>query len=301
MREMFLAKKGIALLITLFFIMAITVAIGIGLKQVNEASANVQKEKTLLQTSMILDDILNFFNTSKLLGGIKDQTSLYIFLSQASFIPFESSGIKAMIELSSARSKFPVNKIRNNNASKEALIYYLNQYMVNPPYVDMLLDATGGISASDTYLSGIFYDNPYLYRQNITSLEHLSVVNDFYMKTYRDNKLDKIELDNLFSFSNKANYRIDLNYATPQVWELLLGCDNPRAIELSENAGAYTGKMEYIQEDEKEVLAQFSNIVSYFEPYINVNIEIIQDKQSAKISFEYDMKLKKGYNFVYEI
>jgi len=40
---------------------------------------------------------------------------------------------------------------------------------------------------------------------------------------------------------------------------------------------------------------------SFFEPYIYVVINIEQNKNNAIISFEYDIKKKKGSNFVYEI
>ena len=58
-------KKGIALLITVLFVMAITVAVGVGLKQVKVASKQVQNENFMLQASTVLDDILNILHSSK--------------------------------------------------------------------------------------------------------------------------------------------------------------------------------------------------------------------------------------------
>jgi len=41
--------------------------------------------------------------------------------------------------------------------------------------------------------------------------------------------------------------------------------------------------------------------VSYFEPFLDVKIEVIKDDSMAKIHFEYNIKNKKGSNFSYEI
>jgi hypothetical protein len=104
----------------------------------------------------------------------------------------------------------------------------------------------------------------------------------------------------LFYYSSESNISIDLNYATPVVWELLLGTTKERAEFLSDGMGSYTKLSDLnLDDDEKENLAKFRT--SYFEPLIFVEIEIMQETMQSKISFEYDIKKKEGYNFAYEI
>ncbi len=311
-------KKGIALLITMIFIIAITVAIGVGLKQINKASQSVQNESFMIETSMILDDVLRILQTSKELDMILKgddikikREAFYIFLSQTAFIPFESSGIKMSLELSSARSKFNPNTLFDENSTMnsnarhfvkvEALTRYLNLYEINAQYTDIIVDMISGIKEDMSYNTNIFNENPHLFRDYITSEKHLAEINDFYMKTYRENKLKNVPFKNLFYFSkDKTKYKIDLNYATVETWQLMLGCDKLRAEQLNEEAGSYSKLDDLVlSDDEKLSLAEFKT--SYFEPIVEVNVEIMKDELATKIRFEYNMKTKKGTNFVYEI
>lgn len=303
-----LNRKGIALLITVFFVMAITVAIGIGLKQVKEASWHVENERFMLQTSVIVDDVMKILQNSKELEQILSENSnegLFAFLSSASFIPFESSGVKVSIEIKSARSKFNPNALMdaNNTANiprVNLLKEYMNRSMVNVAYVDILLDIMGKVKEDGLYNSGIFKEKPSLFRDYLTSQKHLEEVNDFYKKTYHDNSLENIDFKNLFYFAKETSHKIDVNYATPQIWELILSCDKNRAEQLSMGGGFYNTLEDLdLSDEEKVALAKFNT--GYFEPYLDVLVNISQDTQSAKIEFEYDISTKKGSNFVYEI
>ena len=304
-------KNGIALLITLLFIIAITVSIGVGLKQVRIASSEIQKEDFILQTNIILDDILKFLRESKDLDEVvKDNSGdmLYMFLAQSSFIPFEASDIKISLEIKSARSKLNINSIldingTNSQISKDrisSLMGYFSKYGINDDYSDMLLDIMGKVKEDMSYNSDIFFEKPYLFRDYVVSQKHLDEVNDFYNKTYHDNSLKNVDFNQLFSFTPDIKSSIDLNYATSQVWELLLGVDSLRAEELVSGAGSYK-KLEDLKlsEYEKSMLSRFN--VSFFELYLDINMEIIKNSNIAKIHFEYDIKNRKGSNFSYEI
>ena len=120
------------------------------------------------------------------------------------------------------------------------------------------------------------------------------------MRNYHDGNLKNIDFKNLFCFNKKIDTKIDLNYATSEVWMLLLGVDKERADFLSSGMGTYY-KLEDIplSDDEKSLLNKFKT--SMYEPYIDVNIEVLQGKQHAIIRFEYDLIKNKGSNFVYKI
>lgn len=305
-------RKAIALLITLLFIIAITVAIGVGLKQVKHASQSVEDESFMIESNMILDDVLRLLKDTKELDFITTRgteeekiNALSVFLAQTAFIPFESGDIKVILELSSARSRFNPNAIVEVNGTVsqdrvEALKEYINSKRVNIEYVDFLLDSMSGIKEDGTYTTDIFNEKPYLFRNYITSSKHLEEINDSYMKTYRENTLNNLELENLFYFSKDRNSSIDVNYATKEVWEMMLGCDEIRAEQLSDEAGFYT-KLDdlLLTPDEIIYLSQFKT--SYLQLYLDVKVEILKDDKNAKIQFEYDMKKKRGSNFIYEL
>ena len=302
-------KRGIALLITLLFIIAITISIGVGLRYVSQASGEVKNSNFMFQTSVIIDDVIKILRESKELATvIQDGSaeSLYIFLSQSSFMPFESSGLRMTLEISSARSKFNPNGLMDSNGSNinlpkvEAMKSYLTNKMVDVGYIDILLDSMSGIKEDFTYNTEIFNDKPYLFRDYIVSIEHLEELNSFYEQTYHNNSLSNISFEKLFYFSNNRDSSIDLNYATSDVWELILGTSEQRAEELTLGSGTYTDLESLpLSDDEKDALTRFN--VSYFEPYLDVKINIVQNNQSSNIRFEYDINNKKGSNFSYDI
>jgi hypothetical protein len=299
-------KTGIALLITLLFIMAISISIGVGLKYVNDASAEVENENFLFQSRVVTDDIINLLKNSKEMEAIAKDNSiegLFIFLSQSGFIPFEIADLKVSIEIGSARAKFNPNTLSDGNNSIElqrvdALKEYVSRYRVEHTYVDILLDNMN--PANNSYNSSIFNDNPYLFREYISSDAHLEEINDFYTQTHYDNNLKNIDFDKLFYLSPDRHTKIDLNYATPEVWEMILGVDKQRAEQLSLGSGSYTD-LESLALDEEEIISLGRFDVSYFEPSLDIRLHISKDDKSADIKFEYDIKNKKGLNFSHAI
>ena len=295
-------KKGIALLITLLFIMLITISIGIGLKQVNQASAHVDGEKFLYQSSVILDDVMTVLKNSQELQDINSSSELNVFLSESSLIPFEANGIKVNITLSSARSRFNINSLVSGNKPNEkrveSLKQYVSNYMVITRYVDILLSSMGINQDNISYNSDLFDKKPNLFREYIASEKHLLELNKYYTNYYHEDSLKNIDFKKLFYYGKSDSYKVDLSYATPEVWEMMLGCSKQRAIELS--GGIYDSVVDIgLSKEEEVLLNRFKR--STFERFLDVRLSFMQDKQSANIRFEYDIENKKGSNFVYEI
>jgi hypothetical protein len=301
-------KTAIALLVTLFFIIAITVAIGLSLKYANNARDDINKENFLIQTNILLNDVIKIFQTSKEISTLASDSTgaeFRAFLAQASIIPIQSKHFKALISLSSARSKFNINELTDNNATVnkkifDALNVYFTNHNIRTDLTYMLIDNMSKIKTDMDYKSEIIFKNPKLFRDYITSYKHLKEILSFYKKTLHDNSVDKVDFKNLFSFNKNKKTKIDLNFATRQTWELILGCSKERAQELVQNEGGYTNMEDLNLNDmEKNSLKNFAT--SFFEPVLNVNIDIIQNKLNARISFEYNLRTQKAENFVYEI
>ena len=295
-------KNAIALLITLLFIMLITISISIGLKQLNQASSDVDGEKFMYQSAIILEDTLNILKTLKELEDINSSLGLKDFLSNNSFIPFESNGVKVSIKISSARSKFNVNSLvvesKQDEKKIESLSKYLNSYMVTNEYINILTSSMGVDEDDISYNNDLFYKRPNLFREYITSKKHLFELNSYYSNYYHDNNLKNINFEKLFSYSKNKSYKIDLNFATPEVWEMILGCSKQKAVSLSSDI--YENKDDIdLNEEEKELLNRFESDI--FVGSLDISLNIIQDKKSATIRFEYDIENKEGSDFVYEI
>lgn len=294
-------RSGIALLITVMFVIVITVAIGYGLKQVNSAATVVKQENFMYQSNILVEDILHILKTSKEVQAAVDANSseaLYMLISQAAFIPFESHGVEMTLKIKSARAKFNPAELDTNNTEQMKL--FMNNYNVNNQYVDILVDNINGIKEDNSYNSTIFDEHPYLFRDYIASSEHLKIINDFYTKEYNDNALSKIDFDNLFYYSSDRNISIDLNYATLEVWELLTGAQKERAEVLSAGGGSYTKVGDVgLNDDELASIKHFKT--SFYEPILDVEVEIRQNDLISNIHFEYNIKTKKGSNFAFKL
>ena len=283
------------------FVIVITVAIGYGLSQVNKASATVKEENFMYQSNILVEDILHILKTSPEIKAAVDTNSseaLFLLISQAAFIPFTSHGVEITLKIKSARAKFNPAQIDVNNTDQVKL--FMNSYNINGEYVDILADNIGKIKEDNSYNSRIFDEHPYLFRDYIASSEHLKIINDFYAKEYNDNSLSKVDFDNLFYYSSDRNMSIDLNYATPEVWELLTGAQKERAELLNTGGGSYT-KVEDIglNDDELANLKHFKT--SFYEPILDVEVEIRQNGMISNIHFEYNIKTQKGSNFAFKL
>jgi hypothetical protein len=300
-------RDAIALLITMMFVIVISVAIGLGLKQINEATSSIKEEKFSYQTALLLEDVLKMLQTSQDLQTIAENNDSIVdfnlFLEQTQIIPFSTNGIDVMIHVSSARSKFNISDL-NDSRRANYLTQYLNKYMINSEYVSILFDLINGIKSDGSYNSAIFEYNPFLFRDYLVSYKQLQRVNEFYKQEYTDNSIENVDFTKLFYFGPKsevnATYNIDLNYATAEVWEMILGCSKSRAEGLALHDDMYE-KLEDIALEPEEKSRLNAYKYSFFEPFLEIQVEIMQNESEAKIEFEYDIRQKKGYNFVYEI
>lgn len=311
---MIVKRKAIALLITLFFIMMITVSVGIGLKQVNSAAQEVKNDGFILQTSVILDDVMQLLNSSKALADVNSSDDMQLVFDTVSFpvISLGDTDLKVGINLSSGRSKFNINTIVDENSSvKDAFENYLKTKMINIEYLDMVEDVIVGLRADGQYKTEIVYKMSSLFKDKnnyITSVENLDEINKYYNLTYNDNKIDIINFENLFSFTKDNNYTLDVNCATQTSLEILgLSDKDVYVIEdeetKDEEEESYCSSELCASLDESEIedLAKYRATCTP-QLYFNVEIEIANDSNSsATIKFEYDLVTKKGSNFVYEI
>ncbi|QOP43687.1 hypothetical protein FJR45_06865 [Sulfurimonas sediminis] len=300
-------KNAIALLITMFFIMAITITIGVSLGHINSAKENLSSEKFLLQTTAVLDDMMKILKETPELDDINDTQTFRAFLLQYSTVVPLSTDIMVEVKLESARSKFNFNALKKNtaqgeNALKNALIGYFNAKMINSEYLYLLEDLTGGIKEDGMYNSALFDDNPYLFRDYISSDEQIKELNEYYKKIYHDNSVEYINLHNIFNFGNYKNsaYVIDLNFVNRDVFNIMSGNYYEQENTDAEDDNFFVD-CEKLTAEEKENLKRKFNASCDLQKIITVTLLVTQGKQNAEIKFEYNIKTKKGSNFVYKI
>ncbi len=301
-------RRGVALLLTLVIVMLMSIVIGWSMRTLNEAKETIEKERFMIQSGMIVEDVLGILKNSTQINAVADENSssaLFALLSTASILPFESQGYRVLISLKSARAKLNINTFAENKTTRakqrrERLANFLVEHGIGSDLYDYILDAMSGIKEDGSYRSDLFFNNPELYRDAIVSARQMERILEEYAKKDGLDPFSKLEFDKIFAYSDDRGAKLDLNYAPAEVWEFVSGVSKPRAKELSENAGMYKSVEELgLSQEQKRMLSLFE--YSFFEPVILVHLDIQKETIFATIEFEYDIKKKKARGFVFEV
>ncbi len=300
-------RSGIALMMTLFFIIAVTVILGISLSQIKSAQSQLEEERFLVQSALTLEDVTTILQNSGSFGDVNDTASLDLFLGMAGAVPLETGRFHGIFTLKSARGRINVNTLADNNSTalRDAMTRYLSDtrfQLQDPAYlVELLSDCMGG--EQEVYRTDIFQEMPWLYRERITDATHLGHILDYYARERRDGAVYQVPWKELLRFGSRDDRSLNANYLTPEVWLLLepsLAGDPVEGLTdgtvLYESAADIPLPAETVQRLETE----FGLV--YYAPEIDVTLTLRSPEDyHATITFEYDMKTKKARNFDYAI
>ncbi len=296
-----LDRRGVALMITLFFIIAITAAVGVSLMNLRKSGEELHQARFLLQSGAVVDDVLSLMREADKLGAVTDAETLNLFLLTAGFIPLQLKELLVKIEITSAMGHININTLNTSKPFQDALLAYMNRYNVQDALFmsELLIDCMGGYK--DIYKTGIFDEMPELYRERIVSKRHFDKIVDFYMRERHDNAVTRLPWKDLIRFDDANATALDANYITPALWQMLIpGLEEERAVELSSGGGAYASLEDIdLSPENKANLSAFN--LSFYEPTVHVDVEIVEDNSSANVAFDYDLTAKKGKHFEFGI
>ncbi|SFV53973.1 hypothetical protein MNB_SM-7-994 [hydrothermal vent metagenome] len=301
-------RQGVALLITLVIVMLMTIVIGWSMQTLSKAKQTLNKERFMLQTGVIIEDVLDLLKNSPEIKAVADENSsiaLSTLLESASMIPLETQGYRILISLKSARDRVNINTFAKNSTTQdkkrqERLANFLRSYGFGSDLYDYILDAMGGIKEDGSYRSDLFYRDPTLYRDAIVSSKQMERILLDYAKKDGVDPFSKLDFDKIFSYNEDNTTKLDLNFASAEVWEFVAGVSKERAKVLAQNGGAYEKLADIgLSQEQKSMLTLFS--YSFFEPIILVHIDIQSEGNSGMIEFEYDIRKKRAKRFVFEV
>ena len=294
-------RSGVALLITLFFIIAITAAVGVSLMNLKKSGEELHEARFLLQSGAVVEDVLTLMKEADKLGVVSDADSLNIFLLTAGFIPLELKELLVKIEITSAMGHVNINSLAASKDFQQALIEYMVRFNVQDAYYmsDLLIDCMGG--HKEVYKTNIFDEMPELYRERIVSKRHLEKILDFYIRERHDNAVVKLPWHELVRFDDNNATAVDANYITPALWQMYIpGLEEERAIGLASGEVVYNTLEDIDLPVEKRTgLAKFN--LSFFQPVVRMDIEILENNSSGHVAFDYDLSTKKGKHFEFWI
>jgi hypothetical protein len=297
-------RRGIVLLMTLFFIIAITVIVGVSLSQFRGAQTQLQQGQMLVQSAVTLEDVLEIIKKSGF-GDVNDTASLDLFLSMSSVIPLETESLRGLVTIKSTGGRININTLGGSKPFQDALVAYLSGplYQVQDPdyLVDLLIDCMGG--EKEVYLTELFSEMPWLYRDRIVNESHLQQLLDYYARNRHDGSVYTVPWKELVRFGDRGDDTLNANYMTPQVWMLLQPALLPEQIEaLSDGTVLYESQEDFgLPAETLEDLINDFKIV-YFTPRVEVTLLLeTEEEYKTSIVFEYDMKTKQARKFDYAI
>jgi hypothetical protein len=285
-------RPGIALMITLFFIMAITVAVGISLTVYNQGKNVEAQYRLLAQTAMSVDDVVRLLQEGQMFAEVKDAATLKALLELTEAIALDYEGLEVMVSMRSARAGVNINALAASEALQEKFTRYLMRYNVQDPQylTDLLLDCMQGEQA--TYRTRIFDAMPQLYRVRIASAEHLEQILEYYIKQRFDLAVRDIPWQELFWFDDHEVQAADLNHMSAHAWQLLFPDMPDETITLLSGSGqVYTTYDELPLRDEDVRQLQSMNIKLYV-PVVWVELELFSAGAVAEVALEFDIASK---------
>ena len=295
-------RSAVALLITLFFIIAITAAVGVSLTHLKKSGEELHQARFMLQSAAVVEDVMALMKEGEKLGVVSDAESLSVFLFTAGFIPLELKELLVKIEITSAMGRLNINALSSSKKLQEAFIAYLVRFNVQDAYYmsDLLLDAMGG--KKEVYKTNIFDEMPELYRQRIVSSRHFEKILDFYVKERHDDAVLKVPWQDLIRFDDNNATMVDANYITPALWQLFIpGLEVERAEALaSAGGGTYNTLADIdLSPEERAIVSKYK--IGFYQPVVHLDIEVLENNSSAHIAFDYDISTKKGKHFEFGI
>ena len=296
------------MLITLFFIIAVTAVVGVSLKQLQEANSQLQENRFLAQSAITLEDVLEMVGQAERFGGIDDTLSLNHFLKETAAIPVESGQFSGKITLKSARERININTLLYSEPLRTTLERYLGESMqvADAGYlIYLMMDCMGG-QKEEGYWTDIFDRQPWMYRERIVNKTHFGQILDFYVRSRHDPSVYKVPWDRLIRFGERTGANIvDANYMAPELWAMLLVGTYPSADELqtlAHPAVPYESVADLpLPEERAETLVQEFSL-GFYAPVVDVKLVLKEGETNQAVSsFEYDLKTKKAGRFDYAI
>jgi hypothetical protein len=288
-------KKGVALLSTIMFIVAILGFVTLNTKLFKKATGNIDEIQFMIQSGIIVDDIIALFKKTPMLKKVKNSQSLKMLLDLFIGIPFALEDYSVNIALSNTKNaKFNINNLDENSSAIIEDIFIQKELSAPIYLIDIIKDILKTVSDTTYYNTEWFDENPFAHHGNIINKEHLSKIIDFYKKKHYDTAVNLAFFDTILKYENNGNSRtLDINAMSKEQWSLFVpncGYFEEDYIEnitdLNNRCGVETG-----------LILKKLGFTSFFIPVVEVKIDISKENQNAHIVFDYNTNNAKVSNF----
>jgi len=303
------SRRGIVLLITLFFIMAITMVLGVSLTQLKKGQDQLERTRMMAQSAIVLEDAMAMIKEYSSEIDTNDSGQIDMLIGFAYPTPFPlplpaTSEVQGTLGFESADSRLNINMLARSKPLQELFRAYCSEfYIADPDYlIRLLADASSG--EKELYDTDLFDTMPWLYRERIVDMAHLQMLLDHYVLNYRDGNVYRIPWERLFRFGERENDALlDIAYVSAELWHFLAPQLSEEAIQtlVDNGTGNYDDNLSALDPDILETLKQ-AGLTLAPAPRIAVTLNLFGSGDAqARIRFEYDLKTHLAQRFDYAL
>ncbi len=251
-------RSAIALMLTLFMLLAMSAAIGISLTLFQKSFRAYEGNKFRVQSAILMHDAVGIMQA--LVKDVSTSEEAFAMLVQSGEeLPLRIGSIDMVLKLRAKNAKFNINRYNREKHYEKLYAYLLGYELQRPGYfLDMIEDTLDSDTEEKQYgTERILYD-PFFTQGEIRDYHQLLKLIDTYAKETKDMNVYTVPWSSWIDFSGEF---IDEAYMTVEMQRVL---DAPGGIsnELSdfEEAGTNSSELScevYLRQDSAESIANF--------------------------------------------
>ncbi len=286
-------KKGIALLITIGFIVILTSLIAYIFTLSNRAFDEVNNVKKRDQSAVLCSDVKKLLDSYA--SEIEDDKDFSTFLLGTPPFYDDRSGLGLEVEIKPLSDKININSILINKKINKNLVQFLQKicetYNILDPsfFIALVLDSIDQDSVEREALSEISLHEVKYSNGSIYNKTQFEILENYYADVVQDKNIFNVPWNQLIYFGGKNSSIVDCDRMSKEI-TFLLGLD-------SEN---FTGCSDLNSSKEDKEIAMKYNLKKFSkENNYDILVKMYYQVNSIKdrASFIYDMKTKKVSNF----
>ena len=296
-------KKGIVLFVTLMMIMLLLAVVSIFLNKTKESKDNITYERALVQTNLIMQDLLSY------LKKIKFDEDMIYYAAKAPFpLGFDNSNV--IIKIDSAQKYIDINSLIKdsvkNNITADKFVSLLYRHNISQP--ELLLNILQDTIDTDIedknsgLQSEIILSVPTFRNGKVYNKMHLDIIIDYYFNKTGDNQIYNFPFSDIFGYSNSM---IDMNFVSMEVMNILFEDANSYLLEIIAEHKKVYDKLEdlpfddyYTKKIKKPILGHsISTTTSFLKIHMDLNYKT---QFKSTLSFDYNINSKGITNYSIE-
>lgn len=263
-------RKAVALMLTLFMLLAMSAALSITLALFQKGFTTYTANSFRIQSAVLIVDTVNIVaSLAKEVG--ESPEAFEILMQSAQELPLRIGSVDMLVKLRPMGSRFNINHYSREKHHEKLYAYLLGYNLQRPGYIlDMIEDSLDADTDENQYGSERVLYDPFFVQGKIADNSQFLKLLDTYAKETKDTNIYRVPWHAWMSFEGEF---LDERYLTPEL------------IEVIETPGGVSDAIE-----DFDTLGENGS-------ELNCELYLRQDQASSIARFDFSLKTKTVSNF----